>query len=161
MSKKLSSKRAKARAAAAKWRSDKREWRRNLLDLVVSGYAYDAVAARAGVSVSTIKREVQRALDQRPPEPAETFVAIQRQRVSKAMQYADIAMERGDVRAIAVAASLLLHFDRYWRLESALDLARKSAGEAQMLAPTALKSLSVETEFPPPAVAPAPASSSG
>ena len=159
MSKKLSSKRAKARAAAAKWRSDKREWRRNLLDLVVSGYAYDAVAARAGVSVSTIKREVQRALDQRPPEPAESFVAIQQERVGKAMQYADIAMERGDVRAIAVAASLLPHFDRYWRLESALDCARKSAAGAQVPAPTALKSPGGETELPPLAAVPAPASS--
>jgi hypothetical protein len=155
MSQHLSSKRAKAREAAAKRRFDKREWRSNLLDLVAAGHAYDTVAARAGVCVSTIKREVGRALDRRPPEPAETFVALQQQRLNKALQYTDLALENGDLRAVSALVALLPHVERYWRLRQALHAARSGAETAQVMAPNVLKSLKVETEFPPRATAPA------
>ena len=153
MSKNLSSKRAKARAAATQRRQDNRDWRRKLLDLVAAGHGYETIAAHAKVSVSTIKREVKRALDQRPPEPADTFVALQRERLNKALQYTDLALERGDMRAVPALVSLLPHLERYWRLQTALA----GAGGAQLSAPNPLKSLELETEFPPRAVAPASA----
>ncbi len=139
MSRHLSSTRAAAREAAALRRSERREWRGNLLDLVAAGHAYETIATRAGASVATVKREVRRAIDRRPPpEPAETFVALQQRRLSKAMQYADLALERGDMRAISAIVSLLPHIERYWRLESTLGPARKSAAGAHIVAPNAL-----------------------
>jgi hypothetical protein len=156
MSKHLSSQRAEAREAAARRRSEKREWRESLLDLVAAGHPYEKIAAGAGVSVSTVRREVKRAIDQRPPpEPAETFVALQQQRLNKAMQYADLALERGDLRAVSAVVALLPHIERYWRLQHALHPARSSAEGAQVSAINALKSLGAETELPPLGAAPA------
>jgi hypothetical protein len=101
---------------------------------------------------------VQHALAERPPESAETFVALQRARLEKALQYNDILMEDGDVRAIAALASLLPHLDRYWGLQNALRAARAGAETAQVLAPSPLKSLETQTILPPQPAKAAPPS---
>lgn len=156
MSRSLSSQRAKAREAARQRRLENRDWRRRLLDLVAAGHAYDKIAHEAGVSVATLKRMIQHALAERPPEPAETFVALQRERINKALQYTDLALESGDLRAVAALAALLPHLDRYWGLQNALRAARVDAEAAQISAPILLKSLETETRFPPHAPNPAP-----
>jgi hypothetical protein len=156
MSKQLSSKRAQAREVAMQRRLENREWRRGLLDLVAAGHSYGRIADKAGVSVSTLKRMVQRALaERRPPEPAETFVALHRERLNKALQYTDLAMENGDPRAVAALVALLPRLDRYWGLQNAVRAARGATDGAHISTPNGMKSLETETGFPPLAATPA------
>jgi FixJ family two-component response regulator len=157
MSKSLSSKRKQAREAARQRRVENREWARRLLDLVAAGQPYEQIADAAGVSVSTIKRHVQRAIRQRPPEPAEIFVALQRERLNKALRYTDLAMERGDLRAVAALIALTPQLERYWGLQNALNAPRGAAEGAQLSAPNPMKTLELETAFPPRAAEPTPA----
>jgi len=155
MSKSLSKKRAEAREAAQQRRIETREWGRTLLDLVAAGHSYGEIADTAGVSLSTIKRHVQRAIAQRPPEPAETFVALQRERLDKALKYTDRALEGGDLRAVAALVALLPQIERYWGLHNALHAKRGDADGARLLAPNPMKPLETETVFPLRAVEPA------
>jgi len=156
MSKALSTQRAKALAVAKQRRIETREWGRTLLDLVAAGQPYEQIAATAGVSVATIKRHVQRAIRQRPPEPAETFVALQQERLNKALRYTDLAMERGDLRAVPMLVALLPQLERYWGLHNALHAARGDADRARISAPNPMKTLEIETAFPPRAAEPTP-----
>jgi DNA-binding phage protein len=149
MSKSLSAKRAEAREAAKQRRIENREWGRSLLDLVAAGHSYAQIADAAGVSVATIKRHVQRAIRQRTPEPADTFVALQRERLDKALKYTDLAMESGDLRAVAALVALLPQIERYWGLHNALQAPRENADRAHILAPNPMKSLKIETTLPP------------
>ena len=154
MSKSLSSQRAKARAAAKQRRLETRDWERRLLDLVASGVGYDAIADKAGVSVATVRRRVQRAIRRRPPEPAETFVALQRERLNKAMQTVDVALSHVDIRAVPALVALLPQLERYWGLQNALQ-----AAGAQSTAPNPLKTLETKTAAPPLTVEPTPVES--
>jgi len=149
MSKSLSRKRAEAREAAQQRRLETREWARSLLDLVAAGHSYEKIADTAGVSVNTVKRHVQRAIARRPPEPAEIFVALQRQRLDKALKYTDLAMESGDLRAVAALVALLPQLERYWGLHNTLHTARGAAERAHVLTSKPMKSLATETAFPP------------
>ena len=156
MSKRLSSQRAEAREAAKLRRIEQRERRRRLLDLVAAGHPYEQIAEIAGVSLATLKRQVRLALGERPPEPAETFVALQRERLNKALQYTDLALERGDLRAVSALIALLPQVERYWGLQNALVVGRGDAVGAHLLAPKPMKSLALETRLPPLETEPAP-----
>jgi len=157
MSNSLSKKRAEAREAAQQRRIETRERGRNLLELVAAGYSYAEIADTAGASVASIKRHVQRAIRQRPPEPAETFVALQRERLDRALKYTDLAMERGDLRAVAALVALLPQVERYWGLHNALHAAGGNADRAHLLASNPMKPLETETVLPPLATERAPA----
>ena len=151
----LSSKLAKAREAAKRRRVENREWRRRLIDLLAPGHSPRAIAQKVGASVSTLKRQVQRALAERPPESAETFFALQRTRRDKALQYANLAMESGDLRAVDALVSRLPHVECYRGLQNEFRATRACDGGAQALAPNPLKSLEIATQIPPRAPAPA------
>ena len=155
MSQSLSSQRARARAVARRRRREKGEQWRLWLDFIGQGDIYAEVADRAKVSVATVRRAVKRALDERGPESVETFVALQRARLDKAMRHTDSMIEEGDPRAVAAMLALLPQIERYWGLQRALEASRESAPEALILAPTPLKSLESQVQFPPPNTVPA------
>ena len=147
MSKKPISERSKALQAARRRRAEQRESRRELLSLVAAGHSYQKLATTCKVSVATVKRHVQRAIDERPPEPAEHFVALQRERLNRALKYNDALMDTGDARAVPALLALLPHVERYWGLQHALHAQRVEAGGAQLLAPTRLETLESESGF--------------
>jgi len=139
--------RACARDAIRDRRAQKRERRRQLLDLVVAGYAYEQIADRHNMSVAALRREVDRALADRAPQPVERYVAVQLARLQKAMLVVDIAMDQADLRAIPALAALNGEFDRYHGLAGLFGLLAGSARpRARQKTPKALESPGISTE---------------
>jgi DNA-binding CsgD family transcriptional regulator len=149
MPKKPTSERSKALQAARQRRIQDLESRRELLSLVAAGHSYQRLAAICKISVATVKRQLQRAIDERPPESAEHFIALQRERLNKALQYYDALMDTGDARSVPALLALLPHVERYWGLQQALHAQAGAAGGAQVPAPTPLKTLESESGFAP------------
>jgi DNA-binding CsgD family transcriptional regulator len=147
MPKKPTSERSKALQAARQRRIYDLESRRELLSLVAAGHSYQRLAAICKISVATVKRQVQRAIDERPPESAEHFIALQRERLNKALQYNDALMDTGDARSVPALLALLPHVERYWGLQQALHAQAGATGGAQVPAPTPLKTLESESGF--------------
>ena len=136
--------RARLREVARERRSEKRERRRKLLDMVVAGYAYETIADRFKISVATLRREVDRALADRAPDDAQRYVALQLARLQKAMLVVDRAMDAADLRAIPALATLLGEFDRYHGLAALLNIG--AVGGLQKKAPKVLERRDREME---------------
>jgi DNA-binding CsgD family transcriptional regulator len=147
MPKKPTSERSQALQAARQRRIRNCEHRRELLSLVAAGYSYQRLATKCQVSVATIKRHVQRAIEERPPESAEHFIALQRERLNKALQYNDALMDTGDARSVPLLLALLPHVERYWGLQQAQHAQAGASGGAQVPAPMPLKTLESESGF--------------
>jgi hypothetical protein len=105
--------RAKERAAAQQRRAEKVARREMILDLVVSGYEREAIAQKLGIGLSTVRREVERALDQRRPDSHARYIRLQTARLTKALRAADDAIERGELKAIDPLVKLIGALDRY------------------------------------------------
>jgi hypothetical protein len=88
-------------------RNARRLWRRDLLARAAAGESRQALAENQNVSLSTVQRALTRARAERPLEPRETFVAIQRDRVEKALKLAEARIEDGDLAAAYVLIQLL------------------------------------------------------
>jgi hypothetical protein len=105
--------RARERAEAQKRRAKKIARREMILDLVVSGYEREAIAQNFSISLSTVRREVERALDQRRPDSHARYIRLQIARLTKALRAADDAIEQGDLKAIHPLVKLIGALDRY------------------------------------------------
>lgn len=105
--------RAQLRARASDRRAARAKRRGTMLDLVVSGYPRELIAQRLGVSVATVRREVDRAIDERRLDPADRYVQLQVARLTKAMRAVDDALERGDLKAVDPLLKLVGALDRY------------------------------------------------
>jgi hypothetical protein len=106
-------KRARERAKARKHRTAKVARREAMLELVVSGYERELIARKFGVSVATVRREVDRAIDERRPDSHEHHIRLQVARVTKALRATDDAIERGKFRAVDSLIKLVGILDRY------------------------------------------------
>ena len=106
-------KRARERARARKRRAAKVERREAMLELVVSGYERELIARRFGVSLATVRREVDRAIDERRPDSHAHHVRLQVARITKALRATDDAIERGKFRAVDSMVKLIGILDRY------------------------------------------------
>jgi len=105
--------RAQQRAAAQQRRAEKVARREMILDLVVSGYEREAIAQKFSIGLSTVRREVERALDQRRPDSHERYIRLQTARLTKALRAADDAIEQGDLKAIDPLVKVIGALDRY------------------------------------------------
>jgi DNA-binding CsgD family transcriptional regulator len=140
--------REEIRKAAAARRTAKAKRRRALLDLVISGYAYNQIAETMKISVATVRREVDRALARLRPQPTEHYVVLQMARVQKALLAVDQRLEKGDLRAVPALATLLGEFDRYQHVALAVGLGAAATRRLQKKAPKALKSPDRSTKIP-------------
>ena len=61
----------------------------------MSGYTYDQVAAKLNLSVSAVRREVDRVLALRAMDAPQRYVGLQLARLNKALLVTDVAMEAG------------------------------------------------------------------
>jgi hypothetical protein len=100
---------AKARAKRVE-RSRRRE---EMLEDVVSGVDRNVIARTYGVSIKTVAREVGRAIDQRRLDAPERFLRLQVERLTRALQSIDRAIEAGDVDAVAHLIKVMDKLDRY------------------------------------------------
>ncbi len=132
------SQRAEAQAAAKARRVKRIERREACLDLVASGYSYRQIATRMQISVATVRREVDKALAERPVHAPERHASLQVTRLNKALCRADFILSKGDIRAFTPYMKLVAAIDRYYGVDGRARAA--SAPHAQ----------SVSAAAPPP-----------
>ena len=85
-----------ARAAAS---------RQGYLKALASGFTPEQIAEASHASVRTIRREIDRALDERRLDAPERYVHLQVARLTKALRLADYHIERGDLAAVGPLAT--------------------------------------------------------
>jgi len=68
--------RARLREAARERRLDRARLRGDILDLVVSGYAYETIADKLKLSVKTVRRAAARAIERRRLDPGARYVHL-------------------------------------------------------------------------------------
>ncbi len=132
--------RAERREKAQERRERRLRRRRKMFDLVVGGYAYEEVAATLGVSVATVRREVDLALASRAPESADRCIALQLARLQKALRVVDDAMEDGNLAAVPAMATLFNQLDRYHGVAALLAVRPRRPEQLHESAPKALES---------------------
>jgi DNA-binding transcriptional regulator LsrR (DeoR family) len=88
------SQRAEAQAKAKARQAKRVERREAFFDLVASGYSHRQIATAMGVSLATVHREVDKALAERPIHAPEHYLFLQVARLTKALSYADLKLER-------------------------------------------------------------------
>jgi thioesterase domain-containing protein len=112
------SNRAKARAATRARRARAAALRQGYFDALASGYTPEQIAVAGHASVRTIRREIDRALDERRLDSPERYVHLQVARLTKALRLADALIEQGDLAAVGPLATLVAALDRYHGLSA-------------------------------------------
>jgi hypothetical protein len=123
----LQSGRTRERSAAKARKMAKLAWSQNSFDLLASGYTPEQIAEVRKVSVRTIRREIDSAVARRRLDAPERYVHLQVARLTKALRFADAALERGDLKAVRALVEIVAAMDRYHGLSDALR-DRASAG---------------------------------
>jgi hypothetical protein len=112
--------RARERGAAKARKMAKLAWSQNSFDLLASGYSLEQIAEVRRVSARTIRREVDAAVARRRLDAPERYVHLQVARLTKALRFADAALERGDLKAVRALVTVVSAMDRYHALSDAL-----------------------------------------
>jgi hypothetical protein len=87
--------------------------REAMLDGVVNGLDTCEIARTAGVSVKTVRREIDRALHERPLEAPGRYAQVQVERLNKAMRAIGVALDAGDLKAVKPLLAVQEKLDRY------------------------------------------------
>ena len=87
------SQREQLRGVAQKRRVSKAERREIMLELVVAGYEREFIAQELEVSLATVRREVDRAIDERRLDAPDRYVRLQVTRLTKALRVVDDALD--------------------------------------------------------------------
>ena len=116
--------RAKEQAAATARRIAKTAFRQSSFDLLASGYSREQIAEARKVSVRTIQREIDSVIAARRLDAPERYVHLQVARLTKALRLADVAIERGDLKAVQALVTVVKSLDRYHGLNCLEDPAK-------------------------------------
>ena len=71
-----------------------------MFPLVVAGFSRIEIAKNFRISVATVRREVDRAVDSRRLEAPDRCIRLQVERLTKALRTADILVENGRMSAV-------------------------------------------------------------
>ena len=126
------SKAAEKRTAAKARRGALAVRRHRCLEALAAGWSVEQIAELLKVSVRTVRREVDRALDDRRLDAPDRYVHLQVLRLTKALRLADTAIERGDLKAVGPLVKVVAALDRYHGLADKLAL-RSNAPAARPL----------------------------
>jgi DNA-binding CsgD family transcriptional regulator len=105
--------RARMREAARERREERARRRKDVLDLVVSGYAYETIADKLKLSVKTVRRATERAVEKRRLDSGAHYVHLQVMRLTKAMRVVDLNLENGDLKAVEPLLKVIAQLDKY------------------------------------------------
>ena len=108
--------RARMRAAARERREARARERGDILDLVVSGYTYEAIADSLKLSVKTVRRATAKAIAQRRLDCGADYVHLQVLRLTKAMRVVDLNLDKGDLKAVEPLLKVIAQLDKYHAL---------------------------------------------
>lgn len=111
--------RAKRAAAAKARRAQSAALRQVVFDALAAGWSVEQIAELRKVSPRTVRREVDRALDERRLEAPERYAQLQVARLTKALRLADASIDQGDLRAIGPLVKVVRALDRYHGLADA------------------------------------------
>ena len=118
--------------------------------MLASGYSPEQIAEVRKVSVRTIRREIDSAVARRKLDAPEHYVHLQVARLTKALRFADAALERGDLKAVRALVTVVTAMDRYHGLSYTFG-DRASSGHR-----TRSTSISTAPPAPPPSGCPPP-----
>jgi hypothetical protein len=138
------SERARQRGAAKARKMAKVAWSQNSFDLLASGYSPEQIAEVRKVSVRTIRREIDSAIARRKLDAPERYVHLQVARLTKALRFADAALERGDLKAVQALVTVVSAMDRYH------GLGDSAGGRSSSSHPDTLDVPSAAPALPPP-----------
>src|SRR5208283_3212152 len=105
--------RATSRSAARKRREAKAALRQVIFEALAAGWSVEQIADLRKVSPRTVRREVDRALDQRRLDAPDRYAQLQVARLNKALRLADASIDQGDLRAIGALVKVVRALDRY------------------------------------------------
>lgn len=131
------SQRKRQRVAARERALERARRREIMLEFVARGMDRADIARATGVSLRTVFRDVNRALDDRRPLATDRFLRLQVERLNRTMQGLSGLLETGDVRAAAPILAILDRLERYHGLQTlatATDAPRLSAATPLPLA---------------------------
>jgi DNA-binding CsgD family transcriptional regulator len=92
--------------------------RQACFEALSAGYSHEEIARRLKISVATVRRDVERGIDERRLDAPERYVHLQVDRLTRALRSMDDLVERGDVRAVKPLVSLVGALDRYHGLDA-------------------------------------------
>ncbi len=120
----------RARLRRQKRRAAKREMRETCFQALADGFTQEQIAQARGVSVATVRREIDRAIAARQVRGVEAHVRLQIARATKALALLDIRISAGETAAVGPYLKTLAALDRYHGLDAAFgppvaELARR------------------------------------
>ena len=122
-------------------RSTRIALRERAFNLMASGYTYSQIAKVVRTSVATVRREIDRALAERPPESPERIAQVQVAWLIKALRLAEAAIELGELKAVAVYLRIVAALDRYHELAAGRPPPLRSTKAPPRALPTPPKEL--------------------
>src|SRR5271165_3575670 len=96
-----------------KRRAEKVALRDACFALLAAGLTQEEIAKARGVSVATIRREIDRAIAARQVRAPEAHARLQIARATKALAMLDVQISAGDTRAVGPYLRTLAALDRY------------------------------------------------
>ena len=105
--------RARMREAARERRRQRARRDEDILDLVVSGYAAETIADKLELSVKTVRRATERAVEKRRLDGGAHYLRLQVMRLTKAMRVVDLNLENGDLKAVEPPLKVIAQLDKY------------------------------------------------
>ncbi len=114
--------RARMRAAARERGQERARLSAEILDLVVSGYTYEAIAQELKLSVKAVRRATAKAIEKRRLDCGAHYVHLQVLRLTKAMRVVDLNLDKGDLKAVAPLLKVIAQLDKYHALSAPAPL---------------------------------------
>ncbi len=125
------SKQAAARNAIKARRNLKSALREASFEALSAGWSLQQIAEKRKVSVKTVRREIDRAIDARRLDAPDRYIHLQVARLTKELRVADAGLDRGELRAVGPLLKVVAALDRYHGLKArSARLARRAAPPA-------------------------------
>lgn len=128
-------------------RAAKAEMREACFQALADGFTHRQIAEARGVSVTTVRREIERAIAERPVNTLDEHVRLQIARVTKALAALDMRIGVGETSAVIPYLRTLAALDRY----HAFDATKASIPSPERIAAPPLALAAPALEVPPQA----------
>ena len=108
---------AQNRAAGRARRAQQAALRQQYFAALAAGFTSQQIAEVHGVNVTTVRRQIDRALDEQRLDAPERYVHLQIARLTKALRVVDVELERGKLAAVGPLMKVVAALDRYHGLK--------------------------------------------
>jgi hypothetical protein len=123
--------------------------RRVAFEAMIGGWSIEEIAELRKVRPRTIRREIDRTLDERRLDAPDRYAHLQVARLTKELRVADAALDRGELRAIDSMVKVVRELDRYHGLRAFSRAAWPAPRAARLHPPTLRLNQSAPVACPP------------